>query len=48
VGAIAEGSEAVSNQRLAELLAGPRAMLLAVVGLLGLLFILYLMFFKPF
>src|ERR687891_441733 len=48
VGAMAEGSEAVSDQRLAELLAGPRAMLLTVVGLLGLLFILYLMFFKPF
>src|SRR5918996_572084 len=48
VGAMADGSEAVSDERLAELLAGPRAVLLAVVGLLGLLFILYLMFFKPF
>jgi hypothetical protein len=43
-----EGSQAVSEDRLAELVAGPRAVVLAVVGLLGLLFILYLMFFKPF
>jgi hypothetical protein len=44
----AEGSEAVGEDRLAELLAGPRAVVLAAVGMLGLLFILYLMFFKPF
>jgi hypothetical protein len=48
VGALAEGSEAVTEGRLAELLIGPRAVVLAVVGVLGLLFILYLMFFKPF
>ncbi|HYZ10649.1 MAG TPA: hypothetical protein VE962_02015 [Actinomycetota bacterium] len=48
VGAMTEGSQAVSEDRLAELVAGPRAVVLAVVGLLGLLFILYLMFFKPF
>ena len=48
VGAMVEGSEAVSSDRLALLLAGPRAVLLAAVGLVGLLFILYLMFFKPF
>lgn len=48
VGAMAEGSQAVTEDRLAGLLIGPRAVLLAVVGVLGLLFILYLMFFKPF
>lgn len=48
VGAMTEGSQAVTEDRLAELVAGPRAVVLAVVGLLGLLFILYLMFFKPF
>jgi hypothetical protein len=48
VGAMADGSEAVSEERLAELLAGPRAVVLAVVGSGGLLFILYLMMFKPF
>src|SRR5919109_1964628 len=41
VGAMVEGSEAVSSDRLALLLAGPRAVVLAVVGLVGLLFILY-------
>ena len=48
VGAMVEGSEAVSEERLSALLVGPRAVVLAVVGVLGLLFILYLMFFKPF
>src|ERR671925_803655 len=36
VGAMTEGSQAVSEDRLAELVAGPRAVVLAVVGLLGL------------
>lgn len=48
VGAMVQGSEAVGEERLAQLLAGPRAMILAIVGSAGLLFILYLMFFKPF
>ena len=48
VSAMVEGSEAVGEDRLAELLAGPRAVIVAVVGIVGLLFILYLMFFKPF
>ena len=47
-GAMVEGSQAVGEERLAELLIGPRAVILAVGGMLGLLFILYLMFFKPF
>jgi hypothetical protein len=48
VGAMVQGSEAVGEERFAELLAGPRAIVLAIVGSAGLLFILYLMFFKPF
>jgi hypothetical protein len=48
VGAMADGSEAVSDERLAELLSGPRPVALAVMGSAGLLFILYLMLFKPF
>lgn len=48
MGAMADGSEAVSDERLAELLAGPRPVVLAVLGSGGLLFILYLMLFKPF
>jgi hypothetical protein len=48
VGAMADGAQAVGEERLAELLTGPRPMVLAVVGLGGLLFILYLMLFKPF
>ncbi|MGH2675301.1 MAG: DUF2269 family protein [Actinomycetota bacterium] len=48
VGAVAEGSQAVGEDRLAELLGGPRPMILAVIGFGGLLFILYLMLFKPF
>jgi predicted integral membrane protein DUF2269 len=48
VDAMAEGSEAVSQDQLAELLAGPRAWVLAVFGFVALFFILYLMLFKPF
>jgi Predicted integral membrane protein (DUF2269) len=48
VGAMADGSHAVSEERLAEALEGPRAWILAVIGFGGLLFILYLMLFKPF
>jgi hypothetical protein len=48
VGAMADGSQAVSDERLAELLSGPRPVVLAVTGFAGLLFILYLMLFKPF
>jgi hypothetical protein len=47
VGAMVEGSEAVSEARLADLLSGPRPVVLSVVGVGGLLFILYLMLFKP-
>ena len=46
--AMANGSEAVSQDRLAEVLSGPRAWILAIVGFGSLLFILYLMLFKPF
>jgi hypothetical protein len=48
VGAMTEGSQAVTGDRLAELLAGPRPVVLALVGVGGILFILYLMLFKPF
>ncbi|MGH2661541.1 MAG: hypothetical protein ACRDH8_01780 [Actinomycetota bacterium] len=48
VTAMAEGSQAVSEGRLAEVLAGPRPWILAVIGFGALLFILYLMMFKPF
>jgi Predicted integral membrane protein (DUF2269) len=48
VGAIADGSQAVSEEQLAGLLEGPRPWILAVIGFGGLLFILYLMLFKPF
>jgi len=48
VGAMAEGSQAVSEPRLAELLEGPRPWVLALIGFGGILFILYLMLFKPF
>ena len=48
VGAMADGSQAVSDQRLSELLEGPRPWVLAVIGFGGILFILYLMLFKPF
>jgi uncharacterized membrane protein len=47
-GAMSEGSQAVSEPQLADVLKGPRAWLLAVVGFGSLLFILYLMIFKPF
>lgn len=46
--AMVDGSEAVSEERLAEVLSGPRPVLLAVIGFGSLLFILYLMMFKPF
>ncbi len=46
--AMVDGSEAVSEERLAEVLSGPRAWILTIVGFGSLLFILYLMLFKPF
>ncbi len=48
VDAMSSGSEAVSQERLAEVLAGPRPLLLAAIGFSSILFILYLMLFKPF
>ena len=48
VGAMANGSQAVSGERLAEVLSGPRPWILAVIGFGGIVFILYLMIFKPF
>jgi hypothetical protein len=48
VGAVADGSQAVSGERLAEVLSGPRPWILAVIGFGGILLILYLMIFKPF
>lgn len=48
VGAMADGSQAVGDERLADLLEGPRPWVLAVIGFGGVLFILYLMLFKPF
>jgi hypothetical protein len=48
VGAMADGSQAVSEDRLTDLLEGPRPWVLAVIGFGGVLFILYLMLFKPF
>ena len=48
VGAMADGSQAVSEERLTDLLEGPRPWVLAVIGFGGVLFILYLMLFKPF
>lgn len=47
-GAMAEGSQAVREDQLAAVLAGPRPWVLAAVGFVSLLFILYLMLFKPF
>jgi hypothetical protein len=47
-GAMAEGSHAVSEGELAAVLGGPRPWILAIVGFGSLLFILYLMMFKPF
>lgn len=46
--AMVGGSEAVSEERLAEVLSGPRPWLLAAIGFGSLFFILYLMMFKPF
>jgi len=48
VDAMVSGSEAVSEARLAEVLTGPRPWVLAGIGTVSLLFILYLMLFKPF
>jgi hypothetical protein len=48
VEAMVGGSQAVSEERLAEVVSGPRPWLLAGIGLGSLLFILYLMLFKPF
>ena len=48
VTAMADGSQAVSEERLTEVLAGPRPWILALIGFGSLLFILYLMLFKPF
>ena len=48
VGAMADGSQAVSEERLTDLLEGPRPWVLAVIGFGGVLFVLYLMLFKPF
>jgi hypothetical protein len=42
------GSQAVSDAQLADVLGGPRPWILAVIGFGSLLFILYLMLFKPF
>ena len=46
--AMSGGSQAVSQDRLAEVLGGPRPWLLAGIGFGSILFILYLMMFKPF
>ena len=46
--AMSGGSQAVSQERLAEVLQGPRPWLLAGIGFGSILFILYLMMFKPF
>jgi hypothetical protein len=48
VEAMVGGSQAVSEERLAQVLSGPRAWLLAFVGFGSILFVLYLMLFKPF
>ena len=48
VDAAVEGSEVVTPERLAEVVSGPRPWLLAAIGFGSLLFILYLMLFKPF
>jgi uncharacterized membrane protein len=48
VEAIVNGSEAVSEARLVEVLGGPRPWVLAVIGFGSVFFILYLMMFKPF
>jgi hypothetical protein len=48
VEAMAGGSQAVSEEELGRVLAGPRPWLLAIIGFGSLLFVLYLMLFKPF
>lgn len=48
IGAMVDGSQAISEERLGEVLAGPRAWVLAAIGFGAILFILYLMLFKPF
>ena len=48
VDAMVSGSEAVSEERLAEVLQGPRPWVLAAIGFTSLFGILYLMLFKPF
>lgn len=48
VSAMVEGSQAVSEERLAGVLSGPRPWVIAAIGFAGLLFIQYLMMFKPF
>ena len=48
VEAMVGGSQAVSHERLAEEVSGPRPWLLAFIGFGSILFILYLMLFKPF
>lgn len=46
--AMAGGSQAITEERLAEVVSGPRAWVIAIVGFGSLLVILYLMLFKPF
>jgi len=48
VEAMVEGSQAVSQEQLAQEVSGSRPWVLAIVGLGSILFILYLMIFKPF
>lgn len=48
VGAMANGARAIPGERLAELLSGPRPWIIAAVGFGGIVFLLYLMVFKPF
>jgi hypothetical protein len=48
VDAMVGGSEAVSEEQLAQVLSGPRPWLLAGIGFVSIFFILYLMLFKPF
>ncbi len=48
VEAMVGGSQVVSEESLVKELSGPRPWLLALVGLGSILFILYLMLFKPF
>lgn len=45
--AMAEGTEAVTDEQFDEVLRGPRPLVIAGIGLVGLGFILYLMIFKP-